>query len=88
MKTKNEIFQQNGAPAHTAKIIKEWLDNCEISTIKDWSRQFTGYFCGGELMFCNEGQITRPWHLHALQAGKTISQMLGGLQAWDTLEFS
>lgn len=35
-KTKAEIFQQDGAPAHTAKIVKEWLDNCEINTIKDW----------------------------------------------------
>ncbi len=33
--TKAEIFQQDGAPAHTAKIVKEWLDIREINTIKD-----------------------------------------------------
>ena len=26
-KTKAEIFQQDGAPAHTIKIVKEWLDD-------------------------------------------------------------
>lgn len=33
---KVKIFQQDGPPAHTAKIVKEWLDNCEVKTIKDW----------------------------------------------------
>lgn len=36
-KTKADIFQQDGAPAHTAKTVKEWLDNFEINTTKDWS---------------------------------------------------
>jgi len=35
-KTQANIFQQDGAPAHTAKIVKEWLNNCAVDFIKDW----------------------------------------------------
>lgn len=35
-KTIGEIFQQDVAPTHNAKIIKEWRENCEINTWKDW----------------------------------------------------
>lgn len=31
-KTIGEIFQQDVAPTHNAKIIKEWRENCEINT--------------------------------------------------------
>lgn len=30
------VFQQDGAPAHTAKSITTWLDDCRVSFIKDW----------------------------------------------------
>ena len=29
-------FQQDGAPAHTAKSITTWLNDCGVSFIKDW----------------------------------------------------
>ncbi|XP_068201755.1 uncharacterized protein [Palaemon carinicauda] len=35
-KTGTEILQQDGAPCHTAKIIKQWLGDCEVEYIKDW----------------------------------------------------
>ena len=34
-KTQTSIFQQDGAPAHTAKLLKEWFTDCEIDYIKD-----------------------------------------------------
>lgn len=30
------VFQQDGAPAHTAKSITTWLNDCGISFMKDW----------------------------------------------------
>ena len=35
-KTKTEIFQQDGAPAHTAKLITNWFGDCGIEFIPDW----------------------------------------------------
>ena len=34
--TKAEVFMQDGAPAHTAKLVTDWLRDCEVSYIKDW----------------------------------------------------
>lgn len=34
-----EILQQDGAPCHTAKIVKDWFHQCEISFIPDWPAQ-------------------------------------------------
>lgn len=31
-----EVFQQDGAPCHTAKSVKQWLCDCEVDFIKDW----------------------------------------------------
>lgn len=36
VKCKAECFMQDGAPCHTSKKVKEWLDNCEVDYIKDW----------------------------------------------------
>lgn len=33
---KSEVFQQDGAPAHTAKLIKEWFEWVDVDYIKDW----------------------------------------------------
>lgn len=30
------VFQQDGAPAHTAKSITTWLTDCGVPFIKDW----------------------------------------------------
>ncbi|XP_064092988.1 uncharacterized protein LOC135205778 [Macrobrachium nipponense] len=35
-KTGTEILQQDGAPCHTAKIIKQWLGDCDVKYINDW----------------------------------------------------
>ena len=35
-KTQTSIFQQDGAPAHTAKLVKGWLEDCGIEYIPDW----------------------------------------------------
>ena len=32
----SEIFMQDGAPCHTAKLIKEWFDFVQVKFIKDW----------------------------------------------------
>jgi len=34
-----EILQQDGAPCHTAKIVKDWLRRCEVDYISDWPAQ-------------------------------------------------
>ena len=31
-----EVFQQDGAPCHTAKSVTQWLSDCEINFINDW----------------------------------------------------
>jgi len=31
-----QIFQQDGAPAHTAKSVIQWLNDCGIDFIRDW----------------------------------------------------
>lgn len=33
---KSEVFMQDGAPAHTAKLIKEWFEFVGVDYIKDW----------------------------------------------------
>ena len=38
-KTGTWIYQQDGAPCHTAKKVKKWLSNQEISYIEDWPGQ-------------------------------------------------
>ena len=35
-KSKTSILQQDGAPCHTAKVIKGWLSDCGIPFIEDW----------------------------------------------------
>ncbi len=30
------VFQQDGAPCHTAKSITQWLGDCQILYISDW----------------------------------------------------
>lgn len=35
-KCKAEYFVQDGAPCHTSKQVKEWLENCALDYIKDW----------------------------------------------------
>ncbi|XP_068208689.1 ceramide transfer protein-like [Palaemon carinicauda] len=37
--TGTEIFQQDGAPCHTAKKVKKWLENSEVDFITDWLGQ-------------------------------------------------
>ncbi|KAG0710802.1 WD repeat-containing protein 20 [Chionoecetes opilio] len=32
----SRAFQQDGAPAHTAKSVTQWLDDCMVPFIKDW----------------------------------------------------
>ncbi|KAG0727397.1 Transposable element Tcb2 transposase [Chionoecetes opilio] len=32
----SEVFMHDGAPAHTAKLIKEWFEFCGVDYIKDW----------------------------------------------------
>lgn len=34
-----EILQQDNAPCHTAKIVKDWLHNSEVDFIPDWPAQ-------------------------------------------------
>ncbi|KAG0725911.1 Transposable element Tcb2 transposase [Chionoecetes opilio] len=34
--TRASVFQQDGAPAHTAKSVTQWLDDCMVPFIKDW----------------------------------------------------
>ena len=36
-RTGAQIFQQDGAPAHTAKSVIQWLNDCEVEFIRDWS---------------------------------------------------
>ena len=31
-----QVFQQDGAPCHTARAVKDWLSVCEIPVINDW----------------------------------------------------
>ena len=31
-----KVFQQDGAPCHTAKTVTTWLDDCQVPFIKDW----------------------------------------------------
>ena len=31
-----KVFQQDGAPAHTAKSVTQWLRDCEVPFIDDW----------------------------------------------------
>lgn len=33
---KSDVFMQDGAPCHTAKLIKEWFDFVQVDYIKDW----------------------------------------------------
>jgi len=33
---RSEVYQQDGAPAHTAKLVTGWLDFVGIEYIKDW----------------------------------------------------
>lgn len=35
-KSGTDILQQDGAPPHTAKLIKHWLSDCGINFITDW----------------------------------------------------
>ena len=35
-RTNTTIFQQDGAPCHTAKLIKNWFADCGIQWIPDW----------------------------------------------------
>lgn len=35
-KTQTTQFMQDGAPCHTAKSVKLWLDDCEVNYFKDW----------------------------------------------------
>ena len=35
-KSSTSIFQQDGAPAHTAKLLKEWFRDCAIDILEDW----------------------------------------------------
>ena len=35
-KSQATIFQQDGAPAHTAKSVTKWLQDCEVKYINDW----------------------------------------------------
>ena len=35
-KSGTSIFQQDGAPAHTAKYVTNWPDDCGVDYIKDW----------------------------------------------------
>ena len=34
--SKTSIFQQDGAPAHTARLLKEWFADASIDVIQDW----------------------------------------------------
>ncbi|KAK3895855.1 hypothetical protein Pcinc_000469 [Petrolisthes cinctipes] len=34
--TGSEVLQQDGAPAHTAKVVKQWLYTSEVECISDW----------------------------------------------------
>ncbi|KAG0722925.1 Transposable element Tcb2 transposase [Chionoecetes opilio] len=34
--THASVFQQDGASAHTAKSVTQWLDDCMVAFIKDW----------------------------------------------------
>ena len=31
-----EVLQQDSAPAHTAKLVLQWLRDCEVPFISDW----------------------------------------------------
>ena len=33
------IFQQDGAPAHTSKLVRGWLKDCGVDYIEDWPGQ-------------------------------------------------
>lgn len=35
-KTGARVFQQDGAPCHTAKLITTWLNDCQVNFINDW----------------------------------------------------
>lgn len=35
-RTGAKVFQQDGAPAHTARSVTTWLEDCEVAFIKDW----------------------------------------------------
>ena len=35
-RTGAQVFQQDGAPAHTARSITTWLEDCQVPFIKDW----------------------------------------------------
>ena len=30
------MFQQDGAPPHTAKLVTSWLEDCQVGFTKDW----------------------------------------------------
>ena len=31
-----KVFQQDGAPAHMARSVVQWLHDCEVNFISDW----------------------------------------------------
>lgn len=31
-----DVFQQDGAPPHTSKLIQNWLSDCRINYVTDW----------------------------------------------------
>ena len=35
-KTRATVFQQDGAPCHTAKDVIQWFDDCALDLIRDW----------------------------------------------------
>ena len=35
-RSNTSVFQQDGAPAHTAKTVVNWLNDCGVPFIKDW----------------------------------------------------
>lgn len=37
-----EVFQQDGAPCHTAKSVTQWLSDCEVNFISDWPSNSPG----------------------------------------------
>ena len=34
--TNTSVFMQDGAPCHTAKSVRKWLDDCEVKYFEDW----------------------------------------------------
>lgn len=75
--TQAKIFQQDGAPCHTAKSICKWLQDCEVPYIKDWPGNSPDISPIENLLAGYKESIAGERHIIATIVGKRNSDGLG-----------